>query len=134
MEIEYRQVMEQARKIAARHRSFTVRVAGADTFGHRGQDRVLFLGIAFSDELARLKKDCPWPRHPPEEGNAPNDSFHPHLTLARIKHPERFQVHKKRIMKLLSEAAFDIPIDRLRLYAEVDGRKQTPLQDFLLHS
>ncbi len=122
MEIEYHQIIEQAGKIAAKAATFTVRTTEPHTFGHRGQDHVLFIDIAFSEELARLKKACPWPEGRP---------FHPHLTIARIRHPQKFAVRKKDILKLLKDAVFDIPVDRLRLYAEVDGKQQTPLRDFI---
>ncbi|MFH1670156.1 MAG: RNA 2',3'-cyclic phosphodiesterase [Patescibacteria group bacterium] len=121
MEIEYNQIMTQAQKIAEGAQPFTIHVEEAETFGSRGEDRVLFLKIGFSDELARLKKSCPWPSGKP---------FEPHITLARISHPQKFAVNKKEIMKRLKDCLFDIPVDRIRLYAEVEGRKQTPIQDF----
>ena len=123
MEIEYHQVLKQAEKIASSHHPLTLTVIGGDTFGSRGEDRVLFLTIAFSDELARIKKSCPWPNLEP---------FSPHITLARMKHPQRFATVKKKVMKEFHRVSFEIPIDRLRLYAEVNGVKQTPLQDFIL--
>ena len=123
MEIEYHQIITQAEKIAATHAPFTINVIGADAFGSGGEDRVLFLTIAFSDELARLKKSCPWPNLKP---------FSPHITLARMKHPQRFATVKKKVMKEFHGVNLSVPMDRLRLYAEVNGVKQTPLKDFLL--
>ncbi len=159
MEIEYHQILKQAEKIASSHHPLTLTIIGADTFGlpsyansrrpvparhrsggrsgtggqgydrqeasagRRGEDRVLFLTIAFSDELARIKKSCPWPSLEP---------FSPHITLARMRHPQRFATVKKKVMKELHEVTFPIPMDRLRLYAEVNGVKQTPLRDFML--
>lgn len=122
MEIEWNQILEQAAKVAGKAEPFTVRATEPGTFGKRGEDRVLFLDIAFSDELARLRKFCPWPSDKP---------FAPHITIARIRHPQKFAVKKKEILKLLKDAEFDIPIDRLRLYAEVEGVKQTPMKDFV---
>jgi len=121
MEIEYNQIMTQVQKIAEGAQPFTIHVEEAETFGSREEDRVLFLKVGFSEELARLKKSCPWLSDKP---------FRPHITLARISHPQKFAVKKKEIMKKLKDCSFDIPVDRLRLYAEVDGRKQTPLHDF----
>ncbi|MDB4978013.1 MAG: hypothetical protein JWM56_199 [Candidatus Peribacteria bacterium] len=135
MEIEYYQVTAQLQKIADHTPPFTIHVTGADVFGHKGQDRVLYLTIGFSEELARLKKSCPWPNIARNNSaSLPTHIFYPHSTLARIHHPDRFAVHKKKIMKLLSDVSFNIPANRLRLYAEVDNRKQTPLQDYMLHS
>lgn len=134
MEIEYYQIIPQSKKIADASELFTLKVQGISTFGSatwahssapvrgsRGEDRVLYLDVPFSDELARLKKRCPWPNIEP---------FSPHITLAWIKHPQRFRVHKKKIMKLLDGVECEMPVDRLRLYAEVNGVKQTALQDF----
>ncbi len=121
-ELEYQGIVVQSRKIAAIHAPFTMRVTGADTFGSRGEDRVLFLTLGFSDELARVKKSCPWSDGRP---------FTPHITLARIGHPQRFNTVKKKVMKVLEDVAFDIPVDRLRLYAEINGAKQTPLEEFV---
>jgi 2'-5' RNA ligase len=121
LEIEYTQIIAQAEKIAEKTEPFPVRIMGAETFGSRGEDRVLHLTLAFSDELARLKKACPWPNTKP---------FVPHITLARIRHPQRFRVVKKKVLKLLKESSFEARIDRLRLYAEIEGKKQTQIADF----
>jgi 2'-5' RNA ligase len=123
MEIEFVPIQMQAERIAVSHVLFSIHVTHAETFGSRGEDRVLVLTLGFSEELARLKKSCPWPD--PRK-------FSPHITLARIHHPQRFTVHKKKIMKKLEGCAFEIPCDRLRLYGEVEGVRQTPLQDFVL--
>ncbi len=123
MEIEYNQILPQAEKIATKAAPFSLEITGADTFGDGREERVLYLTVAFSDELARLKKLCPWPQ---------DQEFRPHITLARMKHPQKFAVKKKRILKLVEGASFPMHCDRLRLYAEIDGRKQTPLQDFPL--
>lgn len=121
MEIEYHQVLAQALAIAEKSDPFTLKIEGADTFGERGNDRVLFLNVPFSEPLARLKKLCPWASEKP---------FHPHITLARISHPQRFVRIKKDVMKVLEGASFEMDVTMLRLYAEIDGQKQTPLQDF----
>jgi 2'-5' RNA ligase len=120
--LECKGIGEQAQKIASLHAPFAMKVTGAETFGNRGEDHVLFLSVAFSDELARVKKTCPWSDGRP---------FAPHITLARVGHPQRFNTVKKKVMKILEGTAFDIPVDRLRLYAEVNGVKQTPLEDFV---
>ena len=125
MEIEYGQVARQVEKIAAALVPFTLTVTGVGTFGsERKLERVLFLEVAYSSELASLKKRCPWPNNRP---------FHPHITLARMRNPNAFRVKRKKIMKLFKDVSFEIPCDRLRLYAEVDGVKQTPLRDFPFH-
>ena len=122
MEIEYHQIVRQAEKVASSTQPFDLKVCGTDTFGTRGEDRVLILSVPFSEPLARLKKRCPWPSAL---------AFSPHITLARIGHPQRFRIAKKKITKILSDAEFVINVDRLRLYAEIEERKQTPLGDFV---
>ena len=86
-----------------------------------GLDRVLHLTVDRSDSLAQLKKLCPWPNTKP---------FSPHITLARMKNPNAFRVKKKKIMKLFKDIAFEVPCDHIRLYAEIDGVRQTPVKDF----
>ena len=125
MEIEYNQVMQQAPIIASKTSSFELTINGADTFGRTGDERVLFLTVSFSPELATIKKLCPWP-------NPPDQPFTPHVTMARISHPGRFTIQRKKIMKVLSDINIPTHVDRMRLYAEVEGEKQTALQDFCL--
>ncbi len=121
MEIEYGAIVEQSRMIAGNTASFPLRIQGASTFGSRGEDRVLFLQVPFSEELARLRKSCPWPSRLP---------FSPHITLARIRHPQKFHVVKKIVMKKVADADFAMDIHHLRLYADLNETKQTPLEDF----
>ena len=95
-ELEYKGIAEQAAKIASRHQAFTIDVIGADTFGspsyaeasagRRGEDRVLYLSVAFSDALARIKKDCPW-----SDGKPLRSAHHPraHTTSAEIRCPQK---------------------------------------------
>ncbi len=123
MEIEYHQILKQSQVLAEKVVPFALKIQGTGTFRARGEDHVLFLQVPFSDELARLRKACPWPLSKP---------FSPHLTLARIRHPQKFNVHKKLILKKVEDAAFSIDVNLLRLYAEVHGIKQTPLQDYPL--
>ena len=122
--IEYRQIMGQAAAIAARSKPFTLAVTGVGTFGKPGAERVLFLTVAFSPELAVLKKLCPWP-NPPQARE-----FSPHITIARILHPQKFAVHRKKIMKACEGIAFSMEATMLRFYAEQHGVKQVPLEDF----
>lgn len=77
--------------------------------------------MTFSEDLAKLKKRCPWPSERP---------FSPHVTIARIAHPQGFAIAKKKIMKQLQDLQITMPVRLLRLSAEIDGRKQTPLRDF----
>jgi len=126
LKIEYDQMITQAEKIAARTSPFSLQVNGVDTFGKTGDERVLFLTVAFSPALATLKKLCPWP-------NPPDQPFHPHITIARIGHPQKFHMHRKKIMKIFDGVSFGMPVNRMRLFADVDDVKQTPVTDFLFH-
>jgi 2'-5' RNA ligase len=121
MEIEYPRILEQAEAVSSKASPFPLKIQGASLFGSHGEDRVLFLDIPFSDELARLKKLCPWPSDKP---------FSPHITIARISHPQRFAVVKKKVLKEVENASFEMTVDLLRLYAEINNAKQTPLRDF----
>jgi len=123
LEIEYHQVREQLSVLGERQKPFTLKILDVNTFGSRGEDRVLYFSVPFSDELARLKKACPWVSVQP---------FHPHVTLARIRHPQRFAVAKKQILKSLKDASMTLSVDRLRLYGNVDGKAQTPISEVLL--
>ncbi len=123
MEIEYDQIIKKVEKIAAQSHPFDLKIQGISTFGAHGEDKVIFLDVPFSEELARLKKRCPWP-------NPPGKPFNPHITLARIRHPQKFAVRKKKILKILGVPEFKMRVERLRLYAEIDGKKQTPIRDF----
>jgi 2'-5' RNA ligase len=136
LKIEWEPIRVKAAEIAGRTQPFTLKTTGIETFGpfdrlrasERGKDHVLYLGVAFSPELATIKKLCPWPNPRTPTGDA--QEFHPHITLARVRHPERFAIVKKKILKQLADAAFDIRVDRLRLYAEVDGVKQALIEEF----
>ncbi len=123
MKIEYDDILPKIENIAKRMPTFMLHVSGADTFGKSGDERVLFLTVAFSPELATLKKLCPWP-------NPLDQPFNPHITIARISHLQKFAVHRKKIMKVFDGVSFDIPVDTIRFYAEIDGMKQTPVGDF----
>ncbi len=126
MEIEYTQIQRQLAQLTMRVEPFTLLVEGVDTFGVTGDAKVLYLTVPFSEPLARLKKLCPWP---------PEKTFQPHITLARIRHAQRFEVARKKIFKLLGKATLMIVVERLRLYAAVKSVKQMPLLDaaFSLH-
>jgi 2'-5' RNA ligase len=122
LELEYQGITKQSAVVAKRTQQFTLQTTGISTFAHHGRDQVLFLSVAFSPELATLKKSCPW-----SDGRA----FHPHISLARITHPERYAVHRKEILKLLSNCSFPVPVDRLRLYGKVHGIRQTPIAEYV---
>lgn len=123
LKIEYDDVMPKVEKIAQRTQPFSLQINGVDTFGKAGDERVLFLTVAFSPELAILKKLCPWP-------NPPDQPFHPHITIARIGHPQKFSVHRKKIMKVFEGLQFEFPVSMLRFYAEHNEQTQTPIVDF----
>lgn len=116
-------MVSQAEKIAARSSPFILDINGFNTFGRTGEEKILFLTVAFSPELATLKKLCPWP-------NPPDQPFHPHITLARINHSQKFTVHRKKIEKALDGIDIEVPATMIRFYADTNGQKQTPILDF----
>jgi 2'-5' RNA ligase len=124
-ELEYQGIVKHVEGMAARNMPFPCSVRAAGTFGKPGSERVLFLELGYSAELSKLAKQCPWPRDHP---------FSAHITVARMKNPHAFTVQKKKVMKILKDVSFPITFDRFRLYAEVDGVKQTPVGDFVFGS
>lgn len=121
MEIEYYQVMAECENVARHAKPFMLPIEGFETFNHKGIDSVVFLKPVFSPELATVKKLCPWPNEQP---------FHPHITIARVSHPQKFIVHKKKVLKALEDVAFTMEVDRIALYASVNGVNQTVLKEF----
>ncbi len=124
MEIEYHDVVRRMEKIVLRTPPFIMHVSGAELFkdDRTKLPRVLSLAIDRSEELSHLKKLCPWPNI---------HQFAPHITLARIRKPHDFLIHDKKILKLLKHISFSVPVDRVRFYAEIEGKKQTPIRDFV---
>jgi 2'-5' RNA ligase len=123
MQIEYDELLRQCERVVSLSEPFNLPIRGIETFGDKRGDRVLFLTPVFSPQLAELKKRCHWP-------NEPDKPFHPHITLARIKHAGKFQVRKKEILKKLADAELTMRVDRLRVYANVNGVSQTLLREW----
>ncbi len=118
---EYQEIISTTSIVAAKVRPFSVIVNGAATFGSQDGDRVLFLTLEVCSELSSLQQLLPWKNPKP---------FHAHVTLARMHHPEHFMKRKKEIMQYFQDIRIEARIDRIRLYAIVHGKRQTPLQDF----
>jgi len=59
-------------------------------------------------------------------------SYHPHLTIARIKDEKKFQEIKKDFINIIKNFKFNLKINKLRFYAAVDYNFQIPLIDILL--
>jgi 2'-5' RNA ligase len=123
MQIEYGDIVSAAEMIASRTAPFTLQIDGTGTFGSRGAVHVLYCSVQFSPELAAIKKLCPWQ-------NPPGKPFSPHITIARVKHPERFEVIRPKVEQALKDTAFPWEVDRLRLYAEINGNKQTAIGEW----
>lgn len=121
MQIEFDDVVKKLETIASKTSPFTIQVNGVEASGK--PPKVLWMTIDRSDELARLKKLCPWPNTRP---------FHPHVTVARMRNPNDFIVHQKKIMKLFKNISLRVQFDRIRLYGEVEGVRQTEITDIEL--
>lgn len=130
MEIEYLQVLNEAENVARQSEVFDLPVNAVDTFSYRGIHSILFLKPVFSPELAVLKKRCPW-ANPPTGLPSLDPAFRPHLTIARISHPQKFIVHQKKVMKALEGVDLTMRVDRIALYASVNGVNQTPLKEWV---
>ena len=133
MEIEYFQVLNECENVARQSEVFDLPVNAVDTFSYRGIHSILFLKPVFSPELAVLKKRCPW-ANPPTGIDSLEPAFRPHITIARISHPQKFIVHQKKVMKALDDVDFSVRVDRITLYANVKGENQTPLKEFVFAS
>jgi 2'-5' RNA ligase len=76
--------IEAATAVAGRYGPFELTVAGAGCFPPSGQARVLWVAIQPPPELLACQQECEQAFEslgiPPE-----NRSFHPHLTLGRVK-------------------------------------------------
>jgi 2'-5' RNA ligase/alkylated DNA nucleotide flippase Atl1 len=58
--------------------------------------------------------------------------YRPHLTIARIKNPEKFEEIKQDFIKICENFKFNLKINKLRFYAAVDNQYQIPLIDINL--
>lgn len=74
-------------EVAARHAPFELMARGAGTFGSSARPRVLWVGLEGAvDALASLQREVEAALIP--FGHTPEERpFHPHLTLARARHP-----------------------------------------------
>ena len=83
-------VKRTLQEVAGRHASFPLRLEGAGAFPGEHKPRVLWAGfaaekglLAFQDELERELERDGFPRE--------ERTFHPHLTLGRVKGPGRIR-------------------------------------------
>ncbi|PIP65605.1 RNA 2',3'-cyclic phosphodiesterase [Candidatus Peregrinibacteria bacterium CG10_big_fil_rev_8_21_14_0_10_49_16] len=121
---EYDAILEQTRVLVENIQPFMLQTKQFNTFSSHDKENVLFFDVKKSQELDHIIEESPW-----EQMYKP---FHPHVTLARIKDAERFTEKKAEIFERLRDCQFDIPVDRFRFYALVDGIHQTPLNTFAL--
>ena len=59
-------------------------------------------------------------------------AFKPHLTILRVKNPEKFNIIKNKVLKILNKYTFTLYPDKLRFYLAVDQHFQVPIVDISL--
>ena len=94
---------------------FSVRVDGMGCFGNGRNARVLWAGLAADGTLGRLQSKVETAIS--QVGLAPERrKFHPHVTLARLKHPDmnRLRDYLARNGDVVSE---DLPMDHFTLFS-----------------
>lgn len=119
--------------VAGRYRPFRVEVCGAGAFPDARAPRILWAGVADSDDLARLYDAVEvalaglgWARDP--------RGFRPHLTLARAREPRRRDV-ADRLAPVGRRRWGEMVVTAFTLFQSTltpDGPIYTPLQEFAL--
>lgn len=99
--------------------SFSLRVDGMGCFGNGRNARTLWAGLAADDTLVRLQSKVETAIA--KTGLEPERrKFHPHVTLARLKHPDmnRLRDYLARNGDLVSE---DLPVNHFTLFSSHRG-------------
>ncbi len=106
-------------EVASRHHPFPLRLEGTGAFPAERSPRVLWVGFAPAPELAALQNDLEEALGP--EGFEREDrDFKPHLTLGRVKGPER-----------LSQAMSELAKHRDRSFGSMTVKKLTLFESLL---
>jgi 2'-5' RNA ligase len=98
---------------------FSLRIDGMGCFGNGRTARALWAGLAANETLTRLQGKVETAIS--KTGLAPERrKFHPHITLARLKHPDmkRLRDFLSRNGDLVSE---DLPVDHFTLFSSHRG-------------
>jgi 2'-5' RNA ligase len=104
--------------VVARHQRFRLAAQGVGAFPGIGRPRVVWAGVAGADlpRLITLQAELGGALR--KSGIAPEDRFHPHLTLARVvrppKAPER-TVLREWSSRWAGASFGDIPVEHVRL-------------------
>jgi RNA 2',3'-cyclic 3'-phosphodiesterase len=82
-------LVARLRRAAARRTPFEVTVAGGGAFPNPGRAKVLFAAVQLKPDRVELDRLVTGARAAANKAGADADGgrFHPHLTLARLKHP-----------------------------------------------
>ena len=122
------EIAESLRRL--RFRPFRVKLQGLGAFPSPARPRVVWVGVAEgAEELARLREEI-------ERGLAglgirpERQSFHPHLTLARIKGGRNIHRLSKLIDELRDAEIGEMVVDRVRLKRSILTR-QGPIYETL---
>lgn len=108
-------VKEILKDIAARHHAFPLRVQGTGAFPGETSPRVLWVGFAAEPELLALQGDLEAALEA-RGFERENRSFTPHLTLGRVKGPERVAKAMDELLKRREEAFGAMIVRKVTLF------------------
>jgi len=105
-------------KVASRHRPFPLELRGTGAFPGERSPRVLWVGFADEPVLAALQADLEASLEPDGFEREERD-FRPHLTLGRVKGPERVAQAMTELAKHRDESFGSMTATRLTLFESV---------------
>jgi 2'-5' RNA ligase len=98
------QLARAAERVATRHASLSLRLAGCGVFPSRSRPHVLWLGITdAADKLAALRRDLE-AECARENFTSETRPFHPHITIARLRSTD---ADARRLASLHTERHFE---------------------------
>jgi 2'-5' RNA ligase len=102
-------------RAAGRHHAFPLKLEGTGAFPGEGSPRVLWVGIAAADELAALQADLDTALEA-EGFEREKRDFRPHLTLGRVKGPDRLPRAMAELAKRRDESFGSMVATRITLF------------------
>lgn len=121
-------------QLSSQFKQFNFDISGLDTFGNKGNPRVLFVNIQFPEELEKLVKDI--------ENAVVSVGFHselkpfrPHLTLGRIKHLSNRSLFIKEVNQIPNSNYQSVQVSEIILYQSIlrpSGPEYKPIHKYSL--
>ncbi len=101
-------------RVASHTKSFSFQLGGLAYFRHRGIPSVIFLGVQTDEILVELAKKLRTELE--NAGIESSKKFNPHLTLGRLKRPNKVEYFEATMEKLGKTAIQNVIADELILY------------------